>query len=757
MKLKIIVALIFGVILLVGCTPSDAITDDLYTGDHFPAVNNTYDLGSNTYHWANVWTTNLNGAPYVPGVAAPHDLLSITHPDTSPDSVVRGDLITGQGAGATWTRLPIGGVGTFLASDGTDASWRTLLTTDIPDISGTYVPYTGASSAVDLGAQNLTTNGIVGIGTPPAANNLISVLYNAGGLASTTALDLTENSASAGAKGIDLMVAGAKTANTWGVALFNGATSNTGGINKYGLSILSTGVWDGAAASNYALYINEAIGGTANWTIYTTGGSHYFGGATSINGALNMNTHQINNVVDPTLAQDAATKNYVDTGLGGIYVPYSGATGAVDLNNQNLTNVNTFDPVTINAFSLGGTVTLNGQTFSGAAVFDSSVTIGITGSNAILAASVATAGATTKNSPTLTLRANYWNGAVSTAWNYNVLNIMSATTPASTVSHKINSVSLLDLTNTNSVPTGRLYGHWGIGTTPISNAIIQVAETFTDETNDFYGIYGSARFSPANNSTKTVYGNFYEARVSSGISSDASSIKGIVANAYHYGTGTVGSTYGIYGVAGKIGDIGGVITSAYGVRGGIFTTKGEIGVSYSLYGENPSGGGTIYTAYGLYLQDITAGSTNYAIYSAGGHSYHAGNLGLGIAESAVLTLKAGTTTSGTAPLKFTSGSLMTASEVGAIEFLTDAYYGTITTGTARKQFAFTDSAMTGQIDSSDIAIEYNTGDYGIAWATYTPPTGRDGRIVVVWNSNLGVLAGRIYAYVGGAWHYAALM
>jgi hypothetical protein len=36
-------------------------------------------------------------------------------------------------------------------------------------------------------------------------------------------------------------------------------------------------------------------------------------GTAYIDGVLDMNTHQIQNVVDPTLAQDAATKNYVDT------------------------------------------------------------------------------------------------------------------------------------------------------------------------------------------------------------------------------------------------------------------------------------------------------------------------------------------------------------------------------------------------------------------------------------------------------------
>ena len=38
-------------------------------------------------------------------------------------------------------------------------------------------------------------------------------------------------------------------------------------------------------------------------------------GTTGITGALNMNSNQINNVANPTSAQDAATKTYVDTGI----------------------------------------------------------------------------------------------------------------------------------------------------------------------------------------------------------------------------------------------------------------------------------------------------------------------------------------------------------------------------------------------------------------------------------------------------------
>lgn len=57
--------------------------------------------------------------------------------------------------------------------------------------------------------------------------------------------------------------------------------------------------------------------------------------------------------------------------------------------------------------------------------------------------------------------------------------------------------------------------------------------------------------------------------------------------------------------------------------------------------------------------------------------------------TATIHLKAGTTSASSAPLKFTSGSLMTTAEAGAVEFLTDAFYGTITTGTARRMFVTT--------------------------------------------------------------------
>lgn len=63
-----------------------------------------------------------------------------------------------------------------------------------------------------------------------------------------------------------------------------------------------------------------------------------------------------------------------------------------------------------------------------------------------------------------------------------------------------------------------------------------------------------------------------------------------------------------------------------------------------------------------------------------------GLLGVGVTPTAVVHLKAGTATASTAPLKFNSGTVLTTAEAGAVEFNTDDFFATITTGAARKAF-----------------------------------------------------------------------
>jgi hypothetical protein len=71
-------------------------------------------------------------------------------------------------------------------------------------------------------------------------------------------------------------------------------------------------------------------------------------------------------------------------------------------------------------------------------------------------------------------------------------------------------------------------------------------------------------------------------------------------------------------------------------------------------------------------------------------TYLRGSVGINITPTAKLTLPAGSATQYTSPLKFTSGTLLTTPEAGAVEFLTDDFWATITTGAARKGVVLTD-------------------------------------------------------------------
>lgn len=86
-----------------------------------------------------------------------------------------------------------------------------------------------------------------------------------------------------------------------------------------------------------------------------------------------------------------------------------------------------------------------------------------------------------------------------------------------------------------------------------------------------------------------------------------------------------------------------------------------------------------------------------------------GRVGVGVTPTAVMHLKAGTATASTAPLKLTSGTLNTSAEAGAIEFLTDTFYGTTTTGPTRKAFSFAESSVGASFTTGSIIFSGATG------------------------------------------------
>lgn len=124
-----------------------------------------------------------------------------------------------------------------------------------------------------------------------------------------------------------------------------------------------------------------------------------------------------------------------------------------------------------------------------------------------------------------------------------------------------------------------------------------------------------------------------------------------------------------------------------------------VGGAFILSGKNGTG-----TTQNLYILscdtafDVTKGITLQA---------NTGRFGFGISSpTAVLHIKAGTAIASTAPLKFTSGTLLSSPEAGAVEFLTDNIHLTISTGSARKGIVLDDGA---RLTSGKIPIATTNG------------------------------------------------
>ncbi len=134
------------------------------------------------------WT---NDTGYLTSVTG-HNLLSATHPDTTAASVVRGDVVTGQGASPTWKRLAKGTANQVLAMDGTatDVLWVTpasggvtSIATTSPISGGTITStgtisllvntdhlFTASQSVTITGLATSSTDGFVLANTTPATS-----------------------------------------------------------------------------------------------------------------------------------------------------------------------------------------------------------------------------------------------------------------------------------------------------------------------------------------------------------------------------------------------------------------------------------------------------------------------------------------------------------------------------------------------------------------------------------------------------------
>jgi len=182
------------------------------------------------------------------------------------------------------------------------------------------------------------------------------------------------------------------------------------------------------------------------------------------------------------------------------------------------------------------------------------------------------------------------------------------------------------------------------------------------------------------------------------------------ANLFAVGQGSTGDgTTGIgldvgantSGVINLISSSGGIKTLTFRINGSdIFNVRSD-GVLIAT--SEIRAGGTQYTE-----SAIVFNSTSPSFNQTAGGTLAVGRLGLtnfirlngtvlgdggsDISIGAKINLKAGNTV--LAPLLWTSGTLLTTPIAGTQEFLTDKWYGTITTGAARKEFTLNDIALT---------------------------------------------------------------
>jgi len=114
-----------------------------------------------------VLTSDADGVGTWQTMTLTHEMLSATHTDSTADTVVRGDLITGQGATPKWTRLAAGTAGYLLNMGANEPQWSSAATlfgsgTDnyIPKfLVGATPTFADSIMSQDAGATTVTVSG----------------------------------------------------------------------------------------------------------------------------------------------------------------------------------------------------------------------------------------------------------------------------------------------------------------------------------------------------------------------------------------------------------------------------------------------------------------------------------------------------------------------------------------------------------------------------------------------------------------------
>ena len=161
-------------------------------------------------------------------------------------------------------------------------------------------------------------------------------------------------------------------------------------------------------------------------------------------------------------------------------------------------------------------------------------------------------------------------------------------------------------------------------------------------------------------------------------------------------------------VAGALNATAGSVTAA-STGAFILNTRSQVKSSADGLIELENNAGTDFTRLNFggttsSFPALTRATTTLVLGLADGTS--GGSFGVGTSPTARLHIAAGSTAASSAPLKLTSGTVMTTAEAGALEFTTDDFFATITTAAARKAFVLDDGA---RLTSGRIPIATTNG------------------------------------------------
>ena len=326
----------------VGNASSDTIT---FTGqvasDFIPSTDGTHDLGSSTKEWQDLF---IDGTANIDSLVA--DTADIDG-GTIDGSQIGGSVqSSGQFSSVTSTDLTASGAISFAAATISNLGTVTTANIDGGTIDGVIL---GASSPItNATIDNININGSAITSTN--SNGNIAITPDGSGEVDISKVDIDSGTIDGTAIGGANPSTGAfTTISTSGLATLSSADINGGTIDGAviggssaqaitGTTITANTGFVGGVTGNVTGNLTGNVTGnvTGDLTGDVTGNITASSGTSTVNnlvvnGTANFTNTPLTNISDPSSAQDAATKNYVDTQVSGLV---DSAPGTLDTLNE---------------------------------------------------------------------------------------------------------------------------------------------------------------------------------------------------------------------------------------------------------------------------------------------------------------------------------------------------------------------------------------------------------------------------------------